>query len=214
MEIRECVSQLKETVEALKDELEAVKQENKQLKKKVKKQEETIEEQSSRIQELEDQVSTNRDEFKKDLIKEKENRAKSIKDLHKKIEQIKENDLTEKIDTNNMSKIQKLSTLNEKELKDTSNPTTKRAVEIYKNFQEWSQKTMKGLVLGTQTDNLRKLLEAKLDEKLHPQQVHRAMEKLGELSNKIKYRDNNRKGKLLILENPQNKKHATNTGVS
>ena len=74
-----------------------------------------------------------------------------------------------------------------------------RAVTIFENFGQWSDKAQAGRVIKS---GLKNLLETALDERLYWSQVKRACAKLEEYSKgRIRLEKSNRHGNVLVCEN-------------
>jgi hypothetical protein len=147
------------------------------------------------------------DELEQDLDDEKDKRSAEIEGCHNRISNVEQDiddahpcpqadDTT--IQADDLTPIEQLSQADDIE-EVTDSKSVQRAVSIFKNIDDWGNKTPKGIILKP-ADNPLSLLEADQDESLAWKQYYRAAEALEQLSHgSVTFFHSDKHGKMICL---------------
>lgn len=198
-DLQERVCELEDDKKSLQDKVSQLQSEKQQLQ-------EQVDENTSEISEVDSVVRQNTRKRAKDRgrISELEDHVDELEDRVDELEEIAfstDDDSTPSLEdgfSEDFTRIEEISVMDYTDIEDEMGATTKRAVAIFQNWEDWSDSVPKGRVKQT-ADNLRELLQAELDERIESKQVMRACRKLHELSDgKIVLGEHQRHGKQLL----------------
>jgi predicted nuclease with TOPRIM domain len=206
-ELQSRVATLESENDGLKDRVSTLESERDELQARAERLASENERLESRIEDVTEDVSDADSLAQRNSRKIAEDRGR-ISELEERVDELEsvvmspdDDTMTTPVDDfgDDFTRIEEINVISEYEdIEDEMGASTKRAVAMFRNWNEWSNTVPKGRVKRT-ADNLRQLLEAELDERIESKQVMRACRKLQELSDgKILLGEHKRHGKQLL----------------